>query len=171
MPTTTVPKLKELAESVTGTLPVPLRLTVCGLVKASSVKVRAPVKLPLVVGVNVTPTLQLPPAATLDPQVFDAMAKPALTAMLAKFSCTLSRFVTVTVLAVLVLPTAHVPKLRLVEDKLTGLVPFPERLTVCVPALSVMVRRPDAEPNAVGVNLTEIVHEAAGARLALHVFV
>ena len=139
--------------------------------KASSVKVRVPVKFTLAVGVNVTPTLQLPPAATLDPQVLDAMAKPALTAMLEKFSCTLARFVTVTVLAVLVLPTAHVPKLRLVGDKLTGLVPFPERLTVCVPALSLMVSTPYTEPKAVGVNLTEIVHEAAGAMLALHVFV
>ena len=72
VPTVTVPKFSVLAESVTGELvapPVPLRLTVCGLFAALSVKVRVPVAAPVAVGVNVTPTVQLAPAAMLAPQV------------------------------------------------------------------------------------------------------
>ena len=41
-PTATTPKFKDVAESVTGALPVPLRLTFCGLFVALSVKVSVP---------------------------------------------------------------------------------------------------------------------------------
>lgn len=49
-------------------------------------------------------------------------------------------------------------------------VPFPERLTVCgLPAaLSAIVRVPVLLPDAVGVNVTEIVHEAFALRLLPH---
>ena len=49
-------------------------------------------------------------------------------------------------------------------------VPFPERATVCgLPAvLSEIVRLPVLLPAAVGVNVTEIVHEAFAARLLPH---
>jgi hypothetical protein len=86
-------------------------------------------------------------------------------------SAVLSRLVTVTVFAALVLPTASEPKLRLVGESVTGELPLPVTLTVCVPALSVIVRTPEAEPTAVGENTTEMVHEAAGARAALQLFV
>jgi hypothetical protein len=46
------------------------------------------------------------------------------------------------------------PKLRLLEDRFTGLLPLPERLTGWVPALSVIIKVPDWEPIAVGVNVT-----------------
>ena len=122
-------------------------------------------------GENVTPTVQLAPAAMLVPQVLLAIAKPALATMLEKFRATLPRFVRVTVLAALVLPTATVPKFKLLEENVTGALPVPVRLTVCVPALSVIVRVPEAEPIAVGVNETEMVQEAPGAMLAVQVLV
>jgi hypothetical protein len=74
-PTAVVLKLRELADSVTGALPVPLRLTVCGLLIALSAKLSVPVAAPVAAGVNVTPTVQLAPAAMLGPQVLLAMAK------------------------------------------------------------------------------------------------
>jgi hypothetical protein len=49
--------------------PVPVRLTLCGLLAALSVKVIAPVRVPTAVGVKVTLIVQLPAAATNVPQV------------------------------------------------------------------------------------------------------
>ena len=82
------------------------------------------------------------------------MANGPLAVMLVKLSAELRRLVTVTVFAALVSLTAMLPKLRLLEDKFTGLLPLPERLTDCAPALSVIVRVPETEPSAVGVNVT-----------------
>ena len=74
LPTTVVLKLNDVAESVTGATPLPVRLTVCGLVCALSVKVSVPFTVPLAVGEKVTPTLQLAPAASVAPQVLVAIA-------------------------------------------------------------------------------------------------
>lgn len=63
-------------------LPVPLRLTFCGLFVAVSVKVSVPLAEPVAVGVNVTPTEQLAPAARLVPQVLLEIAKGPLMPML-----------------------------------------------------------------------------------------
>ena len=154
VPTVTVPKFIELVESVTGALPFHERATVCGLFGASSVKVSVPVIEPVDAGENVTPAVQLAPAAILAPHVFVATANPALAAMLVKFSGVFSRFVKVTVLAELVSPTASVPKFKLVGERLTGALPLPVRFTVCVPALSVIVTTPEAEPTTTGANDT-----------------
>jgi hypothetical protein len=86
VPTVTVPKLNVVAESVTGALPVPVRFTVCGLFPALSVNVRVPVAAPTTAGVNVTPTVQVAPAATLVPHVLLAMAKGEAVAMLLKLN-------------------------------------------------------------------------------------
>ncbi len=59
LPTAVVLKLRLLAESVTGAVPVPLRLTVCGLLIALSAKVSVPVAAPSAAGVKVTPTVQV----------------------------------------------------------------------------------------------------------------
>ena len=48
--------------------PVPESDTVCGLLGSESVSVRVPLRVPVAVGVKVTFTVQLPPAATLAPQ-------------------------------------------------------------------------------------------------------
>jgi hypothetical protein len=79
VPTITAPKLKLLVESVTGALPVPARLIVCGLVIALSVSVRTAVAAARAVGLNVTATVQLTPAATLAPHVVFATANGPLT--------------------------------------------------------------------------------------------
>jgi hypothetical protein len=53
-----------------GTAPVPLKLTVCGLLLALSVMVRVALRAPAAAGVKLTVIGQVPPAATLAPQVF-----------------------------------------------------------------------------------------------------
>jgi hypothetical protein len=127
------------------------------------VNVNVPVAGPTAVGEKVTPTVQLAPAAMLVPQVLVLLgtANRPLTAILT-VSAAFSRFVTVTVRAELV-PTTTVPKLTLVGEKVTGALPLPERVTVWVPALSVIVTLPEAAPTTVGANDTWMVHDAAGA--------
>jgi hypothetical protein len=62
-PTTTLPKFTAVAESVTGAIPVPESVTVCGLFKALSVTVSVPAgAAPRVEGVKVRTTVQLAPA-------------------------------------------------------------------------------------------------------------
>ncbi len=172
-PTAVVLKLKDVADSVTGALPVPLRVTVCGLLIALSVNVSAPVAAPSAVGVKVTPTVQFAPAAMPVPHVLLAMANgpPAGTEMLVNVSAVVRRFVTVTAFVALVLPMASVPKLKLEAENVTGALPLPVTLTVWVPALSVIVTTPEAEPTTVGENTTAIVHEADGVMLPLQVLV
>jgi hypothetical protein len=68
-----LPKERLAAERLaTGPLPVPVpeRLTICGLPLALSVMVTAPLRVPVAVGVKVTLIVQLFPAATLVPQLF-----------------------------------------------------------------------------------------------------
>jgi hypothetical protein len=48
--------------------PVPVSETVCGLLGSESVRVSVPLRVPVAVGVKVTFTVQLPPAATVAPQ-------------------------------------------------------------------------------------------------------
>jgi hypothetical protein len=54
------------------TVPIPLRLAVCGLPGALSVIDKVAVRVPICVGWKVTLIVQLAPAARLDPQVFAA---------------------------------------------------------------------------------------------------
>lgn len=86
VPTAWLEKLKLVGETVTAAEPVPLRLTVCGLVAVLSVSVSVPLSVPVVSGAKVTLTEQLAPAAMLVPQVLLAMAKSPLAAMPVKFS-------------------------------------------------------------------------------------
>lgn len=171
LPTATAPKFKPLGETVAGTPPLPVRTVTCGLPAALSVAVKVPSTEPPVVGVNVTPTVQLAPAARLAPQVLLAIAKPALAVMPAMLTDALPPFVRVAVLAALVAPTGTVPKSNSLGDQLTGPEPVPERLTVCVPASSVIVRLPEAEPIAVGVKETWMVQEAPAAMLPMQLLV
>ena len=60
VPITTMADLA-LAEREKSGFPVPVRETLCGLLAASSVTLRAPVRLPLAVGVKVTLAVQLSP--------------------------------------------------------------------------------------------------------------
>jgi hypothetical protein len=55
--------------AVADAVPVPVRLTVCGLPAALSEMLTNAVRVPVAVGLNVTLIVQLPPAATELPQV------------------------------------------------------------------------------------------------------
>jgi hypothetical protein len=124
------------------------------------VNVNVPVDEATVVGEKVTPTVQLAPAAIVT-QLLLATANGALVATLLMVSAAFRRFVRVTVSVELVISTT-LPKFKLVGEKVTGALPLPESVTVCVPALSVIVMLPEAVPTMVGVNDTWMVHDAAG---------
>src|SRR5437016_2908473 len=84
-----------------GAVPVPLSDTVCGLPVALSAIVTAPVRVPVAVGVNVTPMVQLAPAASDAPQVL-VSAKSPLAAILVMLRAALPVLVRVTVCETLV---------------------------------------------------------------------
>jgi hypothetical protein len=130
LPAVTLPKFKVLAENVTGKMPLPVRFTACGPFAASSVNVSVPVPVPAEVGENVTPVVQVAPAAMLPTQVLLLIPKGPLEVTLVKFRAMFWRFVKVTVLAALVVPTTAPLKLSVLEERVTGALPVPERLTV-----------------------------------------
>ena len=89
-------------------VPVPERPTDWGLPVALSVRARAAARLPAAAGVKVTLTVQLEPAATLDPQLLVWAKSPALvpeTAMLVTLKAALPELVRTTALVVLVMAT------------------------------------------------------------------
>jgi hypothetical protein len=144
-------------------VPVPVRLTVCGLPAALSEMLTDAVRVPAAVGVNVTLIVQLPPAATELPQVFvsakSAVLVPVML-MLVMLKLVLPVLLRVTLCARLVTPTFSLAKVRPEGDRLTWLErPVPVRLTVCgLPAaLSEMLTDAVRVPAAVGVNVTLIV--------------
>ena len=159
-------------DSVTAGEPAPVRTTDCGLLTALSVNVNVPAAVPRAVGENVTPTVQVAPAAILAPQLLLANEKAPPAAMFVKFRLTFSWFVSFTV-AVLILPTATVPRFRLLDESVTGVMPVPVKLTVCglFAALSVMVNAPVTAPRAVGEKVTPRVQVAPAPLLVPQVFV
>lgn len=71
VPTFCEPNVKLMGEGVTMTVvPVPDNITLCGEVDELSVMVMLPGRLPLVVGENVTLTVQVAPPANEVPQLF-----------------------------------------------------------------------------------------------------
>jgi hypothetical protein len=81
-------------------VPVPAKLTVCGLPGALSVIVMAPLLLPSAVGVKVTEMAQLAPAPTVDPHVLVWAKSPLLLpvmAMLVRVKVSLPQSLSVTV--------------------------------------------------------------------------
>src|SRR5207237_3765909 len=88
-----------------GAVPVPVRLTDCGLPAALSVMVIAPVRVPVAVGVKVTLMAQLAPAATDVPQVLVCTKSPLAT-MLVTLSAAVPVLVSVTVCTALVVLTS-----------------------------------------------------------------
>lgn len=64
-----MPKASEFGVAVKGRIPVPVRLTLCGLPAELSVTVTDAVLAAAVAGVKVTKMEQVPPGATLAPQV------------------------------------------------------------------------------------------------------
>jgi hypothetical protein len=136
--------------------------------------VTAPFRVPIAAGVKVTLRVQLAPAARLALHVFVSEKSP-LTVMPVMLRAALPLLQSVTVCALLHVPTACAGKVKEAGERLStgAATPVPVSLTVCVAglALSVIVKVPLLEPAAVGVKVTLRVQLAPAARLALHVFV
>jgi hypothetical protein len=80
VPTAWFGKFRLEGESVGGdATPVPLSATAWGLLKASSVMVTLPVRLPVAVGVKVTLMVQFEPALKLLPQLLLCAKSPVTT--------------------------------------------------------------------------------------------
>lgn len=93
----TVPKFQDAGVSVTaGCTPVPVSVTICGLVTSESVIVSVPVKTPVVVGANTALIRQLRPGFRVVPQ-FVASEKFVLHVMLLIVSGVVPMFDRVTV--------------------------------------------------------------------------
>ena len=102
-------------------MPVPERLTVCGLPAALSVMVIVPVRLPVALGVKFTVIVQLDPAATLDPHALVCVKSPAfapVTVILVMVRAALPVLPRVTDWAALVVLIAWFPKLSDPGDRL-----------------------------------------------------
>jgi hypothetical protein len=112
---------------------VPERVNVCGLPLALSATLTAAVKEPLAAGVKVTLIVQLPPAATLAPQLLlcaKSLGFAPVSAIPLILKAPLPVLLKVTVWAALVAPTAWLPKARLLADIATEgdcTTPVPDR--------------------------------------------
>ena len=109
-----MPKLKLIGLRLTtgaGVVPVPLRATLCGLPVALSVNVRLALRAPAIVGVNMTFKVHEAPAGIvlgLMGQLLVWAKSPALvpvSTMLVRVKAPVPLLVSVTVCAVLVVPT------------------------------------------------------------------
>jgi len=175
--TVTLPKSTVLADSVTGATPVPESAENCGLLVAVSITVICPPAVaPSVVGLKSIPIMQFAPPAsvpvTTPPEIGQVVTAPVSstngppkrTLVIDKLPPWL--FVSVTVFAVLVAPTATLPKSRLDGETAAGTTPVPESVTTCglLPAVSVIVIcPPEVAPRVVGWKKTTKVQLAPGA--------
>jgi len=128
VPTGWLPKPRLVGERLTTgavaavDVPVPERLTVCGLPLALSVMLTEAVRLPLAGGVKVTLIVQWAPAATELPHVLVSakfLLLVPMTARLVILKVALPVLLRVTVCALLVVPTCWL-KVRLVDERLTA---------------------------------------------------
>ena len=78
VPTFWLLNVSEVGERLGSAVPVPERLAVWGLLLASSVTVKVPLRVPVAVGAKVTLIVQFAPAATLLPQLFVCPKSPLL---------------------------------------------------------------------------------------------
>ena len=147
---------------------MPVSFTVCGLVEALLVTVTAPLMLPVVLGLNVTLTVQDAPAAMLEPQGVPppaATEKSPLAAKDKELRVVVRLLVMVSVCAALVLPTTVEAKVRLVGAIVTGRTPVPLRLATCGESLPVSetTTAPETAAAAEGVKVTLMVQLAPAA--------
>ena len=156
-------------------MPVPAKVTSCGLPPPVSEIDTFAVREPNTIGLKVTVIEQLAPAATLVPQVLvweKSLAFVPVTVIdFTVMACTLV-LVSVTLCGVLVEPTLTFPKLRLDDESCTN-VPVPVRVAACgLPgALSVMVMAAVCVFVLDGLKVTLIVQFAPAATLEPQVLV
>jgi hypothetical protein len=154
-----------------GTVPVPLRLIVCGLPGSLSVIVTVPVTLPDALGVNVILTVQLAPDAKVAGGTGQVLvwAKVPVTAIPDTVNGPVPVLESVTVWAALVNPTFRLVKVKLVGATLAaGTVPVPLMLIVCgLPAASSVIDTAALRaPVAVGAKVTLMVQFPPAATVA-----
>lgn len=115
-------------------MPVPVRVTTCGLPGAASEIVTAALRLPTATGSKLTVIVQLPPAATEVPHVFVSGKSPGfvpVTATPVTLKAAFPLFVRVTDCAAVLVPTDWLPKLRVLAERPTPAeAPVPDKLTV-----------------------------------------
>jgi hypothetical protein len=154
-------------------VPVPDKLTVCGLPPPESLRLSTALRVPVVVGANVTLTVQLAPGPICEPQMFVSEKSfqllPVILAPL-KLIAVLLVLVTVTVCGVLFVPTFCGGKLSCAGDTLTTVpTPCSSMIWGFVEALSERASRPVFDPGTVGLNTAERVQFPPGATLLPHV--
>jgi hypothetical protein len=126
-PTGRVPNVRLLGETLaTGAVapPAPVKLTVCGLLEALSVKFSAALLAPAAGGVNVTAPVQALLGASVAPVQVSALAakSPAFSPPIATVKTVrlaVPPFLTVSIRGGLVVPTFCAPNGRLIEERLT----------------------------------------------------
>ncbi len=175
VPTDWFPKamLVGLSEAV-GPVPVPVRLTLCGLPDVLSVTVRLADGEKATVGVKVREMVHWAAALRVAPQVLfcaNCRGFGPVNPILVMLSVALPGLESVTVWAGLVVPTGWLPKATLAGFRFTAgwPTPVPVRLTLCgLPgALSATESEAERARAAVGVKVTEMVQLAPALRLRL----
>jgi hypothetical protein len=127
-----------------------------------------PVRVPPIVGDDVTETVQVVPAASTLAHVCDEIAKSPLAAIDDIFAATLWLFFSVTTLIGLTSPTDTFPNGTDRGVIVIGVVPLPDRLTTTgeLTASELTDSVPLREPPSVGWNVRRIEQVASGARVA-----
>jgi hypothetical protein len=109
-------------EAVTETIPVPVRLTSCGLLRPESVTVSVPVREPRAAGVKLTEIVQLFPEARVEGligQELDCLKSDRSVLMLETVMALLWPFRRVSFCTELVVPCTWLPKDRVVGEIVT----------------------------------------------------
>jgi hypothetical protein len=164
------------ATATAKSCPVPVSVTVCGLLAALSVTANVPLLAPIAVGSKETPIVQLEPATSLLPQGVDVLTMPKSAGLTATFviaSVAVPVFVSVTVCVGPEFFTYWAGKATLSGDKVAvEAVPVPARPTVWgLPgASSAMLTAALRLPTVVGVNVTLTWQEWFGARVRPQLF-
>jgi hypothetical protein len=140
VPTVTVPNdslAGRLTTGMPGEIPVPVRATLCVLGVALSAKFSDADSADVVEGLNVSVTVQLPPATTGVPTaqlaaviLKSALLMPETAGALVKFSEAVPVFIRVIIAGALVTPCVTDPNPRLAGKLTAGAVPVPLRATL-----------------------------------------
>ena len=172
-----MPKESDVGDRTTvEALPVPVSVAVWGLDGSPSLIERVAVRVPVAAGVNVTLTVQLAPPARLDPQVFVCPNSVGFVPLKLKPVMAMAAvppFVTVTVLAVLVLPTTvELNVMDLGEIVMAAVsVPVSDAVAGVISALSAIEMDAERLPLPCGVNVTVMVQVPSMAMSPLQLFV
>lgn len=151
-------------------VPVPLSATFSVPFAALLLTVRFAKTAPFAVGAKVTLAVHEAPAARELPQVVVSWNGAAVETELID-AAAVPVFLIVTVCAAVVEPTASLPNATevgvAVNVSVAALVPVPDRATVSVPSVALLltVSEPEAAPAAVGLKDTVAVHDAPEARV------